>query len=111
MCNRQVVHPDAERVENGVGDGGSCRAMCGLTGAERIQISALDQFDIDFRHLAEAQDRLLGPACGADALAVETHALLQHPGDPRQWWCLPRRIMHGFDAVFAGIFPRKSFGG
>ena len=53
-----MVHPDAERVENGVGDGGSCRAMSGLTGTERIQISALNQFDIDLRHLARLKRRI-----------------------------------------------------
>src|SRR5258705_9162400 len=69
----------AEAVEQSVGNRRRHRAMRGLAGADRADLRPLYQFDLDLRHLAEAKDRIIGPAAAGDALPVEADALLQHP--------------------------------
>src|SRR5262245_45583507 len=53
--------------------------MRGFAGADRIDLAALDQLDFHVWYLAEAQHRVIRPACALDALTVKTHALFQHP--------------------------------
>ena len=77
--DRQMADPHLERIEYGVGDRRGDRAMGGFAGAERFQIRPRDDFDLHFRHLAEAQNRIVGPGVAGDALLVEANALLQHP--------------------------------
>src|SRR5262245_4588285 len=53
--------------------------MRGFAGADRIDLATLDQLDFHVWYLAEAQHRVIRPACALDVLTVKTHALFQHP--------------------------------
>src|SRR5947208_10361555 len=53
--------------------------MGGFARTERFTLGSLDQFDLHFRHLAEAKDWIFAPGVAGDTLAVKTNALLQSP--------------------------------
>src|SRR6202012_5645225 len=74
-----MAYPYLERIEHGVGDCRGNRAVRGFAGTERLQIRPRDDFDLHFRHLAEAEDGIVGPAVAGDALPVEANAFFQHP--------------------------------
>src|SRR5262249_36660245 len=57
---------------------GSSRSARDLAGAERDLVFGVDQFDIDFGHFAELQDRVGFPIERGDAI-VETDLFLQYP--------------------------------
>src|SRR5436309_3049682 len=44
-----------------------------------LTFASLNQFDLHFRHLAEANDRIFAPGVARDAVAVKANALLQSP--------------------------------
>src|ERR1700742_1008783 len=74
-----MAYPHLECVEHGIGDCSRDRAMRGFAGTERLQIRPRDDFDLHFRHLAETEDGIVGPAVAGDALPVEANAFFQNP--------------------------------
>src|SRR5580698_10166496 len=74
-----MANPHLERIEYGIGDRRGDGAMGGFAGAKRLQVRPRDDFDAHVRHLAEAENGIIGPVVAGDALIVETNALFQHP--------------------------------
>src|SRR5258708_10631015 len=75
-----VAEARAQGVRDGVADRRDSRPAARLAYAERRPVGGgIDQLDRDFRHLAEAQDRVAFPVTRADAVFVEPHTLLQGP--------------------------------
>src|SRR5437763_5345393 len=67
-------------MRDGVADCCDGRPAAGLADPERRPVyDRVDQIDGDLGHLAEAQHRIAFPVARADAVLVETHALLQGP--------------------------------
>src|SRR6185437_8616629 len=77
--DRQIADAHAEAVEYGVRNGRGDRAMRGFTGADRIDLGALDHLDLNLRHFGETQDRIVSPAIAGDTLTIKPHTLLQDP--------------------------------
>ena len=57
----RVANPHAQRIEHGVGDRSCDRAVRGLAGADRLDVGPGNDLDLDFRHFAEAKDRIFRP--------------------------------------------------
>src|SRR5262245_30465 len=73
--DRQITHAHAERVENGVADGGCRRAVRRLPGAQRPLLRAGDGLDPDGGDLGEGQERVGLPAVRGGGPGAETHRL------------------------------------
>src|SRR6185437_7682043 len=74
-----MANPRLDRVEHRIGNCRGDGAVGRFTGADRLQIWPRDNFDLDFRHLAEAENGIIGPVVAGDALAVEANAFFQYP--------------------------------
>src|SRR6476661_9391613 len=68
-------------MRNGIADRRSGWPASDFAGPERNLVLGVDQFDVDFRHFAELEDRVGFPVERGDAI-VETDLFLQHPACP-----------------------------
>src|SRR5215213_5118998 len=62
---RQVPRAQAERVVHGVGDRGARRPGGAFAGAQARPAGAVEDHDVDLRHLVEGEDRVLLPGARA----------------------------------------------
>src|SRR4051812_38530225 len=69
----------AQSVEDGIGNRSRNRPQGRFSGPQRLHLRSGYQNSLNFRHFAEAKNRIVGPARTDDALPVKTDALLQRP--------------------------------